>query len=267
MKFKHSSGEIWNGDCLELMSRIPDGSVDMVVTSPPYDDLRNYNGSLEWSFDIFKTIADELSRVIKDGGVIVWNVGDATVKGSETGTSFRQALYFKDECGLNLHDTMIWHKSTFSAVGALQTRYAPVFEYMFVFTKGRLKSFNPIKDRPNKWAGTKHHGTVRQKDGSTKEIVGKKSGKEISEYGQRFNVWHINEEKSANKIHPAVFPVQIAQDHITSWSNEGETVLDPFGGSGTTAIAAHRTGRWSICIEKDFGYYLGSCGRVWDETK
>lgn len=262
---KIGNGQFWNGDCLQLMADIPDVSVDLVVTSPPYDNLRTYNDSLDWSFDVFKPIAKELSRVVCDGGVIVWNVSDATVKGSETGTSFRQALYFKDECGLNLHDTMIWQKSTFSAVGALKTRYAPVFEYMFIFTKDKLKAFNPIKDRPNKWAGTKHHGTVRQKNGTTKEVIGKSSGKEIAEFGQRFNVWQINEEKSANKIHPAVFPIQIAHDHIISWSNTGDLVLDPFAGSGTTAIAAERTGRRWICIERDEDYYEKACSRVKDE--
>ena len=255
------NGQFLNGDCLEIMRKMNDESIDMVITSPPYDDLREYNGS-NWSFDIFKPIADELARVLRNGGVIVWNVSDATVKGSETGTSFRQALYFKDHCCLNLHDTMIWQKSTFSAVGALQTRYAPVFEYMFIFTKGKIRTFNPIKDRKNKWAGVIHHGTVRQKDGSTKSVYGKSSGKRVSEFGQIFNVWPINEEKSANKTHPAVFPIQLANDHIVSWSNKGDTVLDPFAGSGTTAIACERLNRKWICIEKDQTYYREACFRV-----
>lgn len=255
-------GQFWLGDCLELMRNIPDASVDMILTSPPYDNLRTYNGSIEWSFDVFKNIAIELTRVLKNGGVIVWNVADATINGSETGTSFRQALYFKDECHLNLHDTMIWQKSTFSAVGALKTRYAPVFEYMFVLVKGNLKTFNAIKDRPNKHAGTKHHGTVRNVDGTTKEVIGKKSGKVISDFGQRFNVWQINEEKVYNKNHPAVFPVQLANDHILSWSNPFDIVLDPFGGSGTTAIACENTFRQWICIEKEPSYYYPAVSRV-----
>jgi hypothetical protein len=122
----------------------------MVLTSPPYDNLRDYKG---YTFD-FEGIAKELYRIVKDGGVVVWVVGDATIKGSETGTSFKQALYFK-EIGFNLHDTMIWEKQTFTAVGALKTRYAPVFEYMFIFSKGKLKTFNPIKDRKNTTAGEK----------------------------------------------------------------------------------------------------------------
>ena len=127
------------------MAKMPDGFIDLTVTSPPYDNLRTYNG---YSFD-FEAIAKELFRIIKKGGVVVWVVGDATIKGSETGTSFRHALYFK-EIGFNLHDTMIWNKQMFSAVGSLKLRYAPVFEYMFVFSKGTPKTFNPIKDRLNK---------------------------------------------------------------------------------------------------------------------
>lgn len=258
------TGTFYLGDCFDVMATLTPGSVDMVVTSPPYDDLRTYNDGDAWTFEVFKGVATGLTLVIKTGGVIVWNVADATVKGSETGTSFRQALYFKDECGLNLHDTMIWQKSTFSAVGALQIRYAPVFEYMFVFCKGRLATFNPIKDRPNKHAGVKHHGTVRQTDGSTVAVAGAKAGKEIAEFGQRFNVWNVNEEKSANKDHPAVFPVAIPRDHILSWSDPGQTVLDPFAGSGTTAIAAIQSGRRWICIERDPSYFDKAIARVWD---
>lgn len=144
------------GDCLEVMKTLPRNSIDLTVTSPPYDNLRTYNG---YSFD-FEGIAIELYRVTKDGGVVIWVVGDATINGSETGTSFRQALHFKD-IGFNLHDTMIWNKGTFTAVGALTSRYAPVFEYMFVLSKGQLKTFNPIKDRKNKHFGRTKHGTFR----------------------------------------------------------------------------------------------------------
>ena len=130
--------KLWNADCLQAMQFIPDGSVDLTVTSPPYDNLRSYNGNIgQWSFEKFQMIASEIYRITKDGGVVVWVVGDATIKGSETGTSFKQALWFK-ECGFNLHDTMIWNKNCFSAVGALSTRYAPVFEYMFIFACNTL---------------------------------------------------------------------------------------------------------------------------------
>lgn len=253
------------GDCLERMKEIPDGSVDLTVTSPPYDNLRTYAGTLEWNFDIFQQVANELYRVTKDGCVVVWVVGDATIKGSETGTSFKQALCFK-EIGFNLHDTMIWEKSTFSAVGALKTRYAPVFEYMFILVKGKLKTFNPIKDKPNKHFGVKHHGTYRKGDGTTKEVVGKSKGKIVAEYGQRHNVWQVNEEKVLNKLHPAVFPEQLANDHITSWSNENDVVFDPFMGSGTTGKMAILNNRKFIGIEKVPEYFDIGVKRMQEST-
>ena len=151
MNVKTDMYELMQGDCLELMKLIPDGSVDLTVTSPPYDNLRTYAGTLEWNFDIFKQVANELYRVTKDGGVVVWVVGDATIKGSETGTSFKQALCFK-EIGFNLHDTMIWEKT---ARIPTQDRYYNNFEYMFVFSKGKPKSMNFIVDHPNVSVGKK----------------------------------------------------------------------------------------------------------------
>jgi site-specific DNA-methyltransferase (adenine-specific) len=221
---------IYNENCLDTMARMPDEFIDLTVTSPPYDNIRDYKG---YSFD-FEPIAQELFRVTKKGGVVVWVVNDATVKGSETGTSFRQALYFK-EIGFNLHDTMIWDKGGFTAVGSLRTRYGHVFDYMFILSKGSLKSFNPIKDRKIKKFGEKVTGTIRQKDGSLK----KKRGNRIitNEYGQRFNIWRISPQ-SKNIGHPAVFPEIIANDHIISWSNENDLIYDPFMGSGTTAKMA-----------------------------
>jgi DNA modification methylase len=224
--------KIYNEDCLDTMRRMSDNFIDLTVTSPPYDNLRTYNG---YSFD-FESIAKELYRVTKDGGVVVWIVGDATIKGSETGTSFKQALFFK-ECGFNLHDTMIWKKQTFTDTGSLRVRYGNVFEYMFILTKGKIKTFNPIKDRINKSTGRLKSGTVRQSDGSTKKISS--IGKSINKLGQRFNVWDINAEMSSkNRFHPAQFSEQIANDHIISWSNEGDLVYDCFMGSGTTAKMA-----------------------------
>ena len=253
--------KLLHGDCLERMREIPDGSVDLTVTSPPYDNLRTYAGTLVWNEDIWKSVISELHRITKEGGVVVWVVGDATIKGSETGTSFRQALYFK-EVGFNLHDTMIWEKSTFSAVGALKTRYAPVFEYMFIMVKGKLKTFNPIKDKKNKHFGVKHSGTYRKPDGTTKEVVGKSKGKVVSEFGQRHNVWQINEEKVLNKLHPAVFPEQLANDHIISWSNEYDLVFDPFMGSCTTGKMAKLNNRRFIGVEKFEEYFNIACDRI-----
>ena len=242
------------GDCLERMKNIPDGSVDLTVTSPPYDNLRTYNGNIEqWNFDKFKEIAKELYRVTANGGVVVWIVSDATIKGSETGTSFRQALWFMD-CGFNLHDTMIWEKPTFTATGSLSVRYAPVFEYMFVFSKGKPKTFNPIKDKPNKHGGEKKKAsTIRTSNGF--KMMSK--DKNIAQFGQRHNVWKISPCNSSKERtgHPAPFPEQLAKDHIISWSNEGDTVLDCFMGSGTTGKMAVLNNRHFIGIELDEGYF------------
>ena len=238
-----------HGDCLDVMKSFPDSSVDMVLTSPPYDELRSYNGSLDWGAHIWEPIIQELFRVLKEGGIVVWIVNDATIKGSETGTSFKQALYFK-EVGFNIHDTMIWNKGGFSAVGALKTRYAPVFEYMFVFAKGNLKTFNPLKDRKNKHGGKLASGTIRQVDGSFKPMS---KTMIINDYGQRFNIWEQGPQRQRGG-HPAPFPETLVHDHIVSWSNEGDVVLDPFAGSGTVGKVAKDLGRNYILIEKDLGY-------------
>lgn len=251
--------DLMNGDCLEVMKNIPDESIDMIITSPPYDNLRTYNNSSEWSFDIFKNISLEMTRILKEGGVIVWVVGDATVDGSETGSSFRQALHFKDECGLRLHDTMIWEKST--AGNPSLNRYHQIFEYMFVFSKGKPKTYNPIKDRENKYAGHVLHGTYRKKNGETKKRH-KNNPKTIEKFGQRNNIWKLTEEKVFNKLHPAVFPISLAKDHILTWSNEGDIVLDIFMGSGTTGIACLDTGRNFIGIEIDENYFNVSKNRI-----
>ena len=249
-----------HGDCLDVLRDMPDASVDLFVTSPPYDNLRTYNDSLtDWTFEKFAAIAGEMARLLKPGGVIVWIVNDATINGSETGTSFRQALHFKDECGLRLHDTMIWHKGEFSAVGALSVRYAPTFEYMFVFSKGALQSFNPIKDRKNKSAGRDIHGTIRLKDGSFKPVSN--AGKLIGEYGQRFAVWDMPGVK-VRQNHPAPFPENLARDHIISWSDDGMMVCDPFLGSGTTGAAAVKLGRKFIGIEREAEYVAIARARI-----
>ena len=238
--YEEEAGKIYCGDCLEVMREIPDKSIDMVLTSPPYDNLRDYKG---YTFD-FEGIAKELFRVTKQGGVVVWVVGDATIKGSETGTSFKQALYFK-EIGFNLHDTMIWEKDTFTAVGSLVNRYAPVFEYMFILSKCYPKTFNPIKDRKTIHGGKKVNGTVRNKDGSMKPFSKEVT---INEYGQRFNIWEQSPQRQKGG-HPATFPEQLAVDHIISWSNEGDLVLDPMCGSGTTCKMAKILKRNFIDIE------------------
>lgn len=243
-----------HGDCLDLLKDIPNDSIDLTVTSPPYDNLRNYNGNIDqWNFDKFREIARELFRVTAEGGVVVWIVADATIKGSETGTSFKQALWFM-YCGFNLHDTMIWAKPSFTAVGTLKSRYASTFEYMFIFSKGKPKAFNPIKDRKNIHAGKKKHGTIRKRDGST--VPCSSLGKLYEDYGIRFNVWNMSPEKNNNKrFHPAQFPEALAHDHIVSWSNPGDVVLDPFMGSGTTGVVCKIEGRKFVGMEIDEQYF------------
>ena len=243
--------DLYKGDCLEVMDELIDEGVkvDLTITSPPYDNLRTYNDSLDWNESIWKQVIEKLYKITIDGGVVVWVVGDATIKGSETGTSFKQALFFK-ECGFNLHDTMIWNKGGFTAVGALKTRYAQVFEYMFVFVKGKLKTFNALKDRLNKHQTGTFLKNKRLADGNMTEVG--KYGKR-NKYGQRFNIWELaNTDRSK---HPAVFPEQLANDHILSWSNEGDLVLDPFMGSGTTGVAAKNLNRKFIGIELDPDYF------------
>jgi len=226
--------KIYNENCLETMGKMPDNFIDLTVTSPPYDNLRDYKG---YSFP-FEEIAKELYRVTKEGGVVVWVVGDATIKGSETGTSFKQALYFK-EIGFNLHDTMIYYKDSFQKPS--HSRYWSCMEYMFVFSKGKPKAHNLICDRKNKQSGKKTSGkTVRNADGTTS----KRKDFLINEYGRRTNVWTYKVgymKSTSDKIayqHSAIFPEQLANDHIISWSNEGDLVYDPFMGSGTTAKMA-----------------------------
>lgn len=252
---------IYNEDCLEGMKRIPDKSIDLTVTSPPYDNLRSYKGNNDsWNQEVWESVIEELYRVTKDGGVVVWIVRDATVKGSETGTSFKQALYFK-EVGFNIHDTMIWSKwSPFPD----RTRYNQSFEYMFVLSKGRPVAINLIKDKPNKHYGEKVHGTTREKNGKTYELHGKKKGKTINKYGVRLNIWTNTPTMSSKERtgHPAQFPLSLAEDHIISWSNEGDVILDPFMGSGTTAIACLNTNRHYIGIEIDETYHKLSLERI-----
>ena len=228
--------QIIQGDCLEVLKSFSAASIDMVLTSPPYDNLREYKG---YRFN-YKDIAREIYRVVKDGGVVVWVVNDATINGSETGTSFRQALYFK-EIGFNLHDTMIYETSK---PPMNDRRYQSCFEYMFIFSKGSPKVFNPIKVK-SITGGKKVSGTYYNKDGTMKNRSG--ANRPVDEYRIKDSIWRIV-ERQANG-HPATFPNQLARDHISSWSNEGYVVLDPMCGSGTTCIAAKELKRNFIGIE------------------
>ena len=237
--------QVIQGDSLEILKTLEDNSIDLTVTSPPYDNLRIYNG---YTFD-FEGIAKELFRVTKQGGVVVWVVGDSTIKGSESGTSFKQALYFK-EIGFNLHDTMIYQKST---PPLTHNRYEQNFEYMFVFSKGKPNIFNGIKVER------------KYKDNRIDKAFGKNNDNSVdrgystqNDFVLKTNVWNIfaggGSSDSLASNHPAIFPEKLAEDHILSWSNPDDVVMDCLAGSGTTGIMAHKNGRKFILIETSETY-------------
>ena len=243
------------GDSAKVLENISNNSIDLIVTSPPYDNLRKYKG---YSFD-FEKIAKELFRVIKDGGVMVWVVSDQTKNGSESGTSFRQALFFK-EIGFNLHDTMIYAKT--NPIPQNHNRYEQCFEYMFVLSKGKPKTFNPLR-QPTKNAGKTFNW------GDRKTVLDENQCRRHKETDIRV----CNDSKIRNNIfyysvgggksgHPAVFPYQLAEDHILSWSNEGDIILDPFMGSGTTGVAALNNNRKFIGIEINEEYFNSCTNRL-----
>ena len=243
------SNEIILGDSETVLKSFPDNCIDLTVTSCPYDTLRKYNGAGDtWNLDKFKKIADEVYRVTKPGGVVVWVINDKTEKGSKTGTSFKHALYFM-ELGFNLNDTMIWRKTN-PMPAVKQPRYADCFEYMFVFSKGKPKTFNPIM-RKTKFGGMNYDSTAKN--------MGGESGRHKLKYvvnseAVDYNVWDI--AVAQNKTaHPAVFPIEIARRHIISWSNPNDIVLDPFAGSGTTLLAANELGRKYVGVEMNEEYF------------
>lgn len=246
-KYKNS---IIEGNCVEVMKQFDNNVIDLTLTSPPYDNLRTYKGYI---FP-FEEIAQELFRITKDGGVVVWVVNDATVKGSETGTSFKQALYFK-EIGFNLHDTMIFQKTN-PIPQIYRKRYNGIFEYMFVFSKGKVKTHNPIMvDCLH--AGLKLKGTT-YKNYSKGEQKRGKLAKPVKKQKIKGNIWEYVVGKKAEdqkaKGHPAPFPCALARDHIKSWTNKGDLVLDPMSGSGTTALSALELGRNYIGIDMSTEY-------------
>lgn len=239
------------GDCLEVMKTLPNEYIDLTITSPPYDNLRTYNG---YSFD-FENVAKELFRITKNGGVVVWVVGDKVENGSKTLTSYKQSLFFK-EIGFNVYDIIIYEKTSPSAPH--KNRYFNSFEYMFIFSKGKPKTINLLEDRKNKYANSKT-GTItkREKDGT----LTKKESKTIQEYGIRTNIWSYavgNNKSTTDKKayqHPAIFPEKLVEDHLLSWSNEGDTILDCFMGSGTTGKMCKLLNRNFIGIEIDKKYF------------
>lgn len=245
--------ELFHDDCLNILRTINDNSIDLVVTSPPYDNLRSYNNSLGWDFE---KIAKELFRVLAKGGVIVWVVGDQTLKGSESGSSFKQALYFKS-IGLNIHDTMIWQSDK---PPLTHNRYEQKFEYMFVFSKGKPNTFNPIRESCT-YAGTSRKAKTFRHNGQDLQPAHNNNAVVVSQTKIKGNIWTYStgwgkstSYKEAFK-HPAIFPERLAMDHVISWSNPGDYVLDPFLGSGTTGVVCKIAGRQFIGIEKEKSYY------------
>ena len=230
--------KIYNENCLDTMDRMPEESIDLTVTSPPYDGLRTYNG---YSFD-FENVAKELFKVTKKGGVVVWVVGDQTKNGSESGTSFRQALHFK-EIGFNLHDTMIYQKVNY--VPLTHNRYEQSFEYMFILSKDKPKSFNPIMIPCKQSGKVEKYGLERRQNHGkmhSMRLYNNTEFKATKENKIAPNIFSytLGREKTG---HPAAFPEKLAEDHILSWSNEGDLVYDPFMGSGTTAKMAMKNNR------------------------
>lgn len=242
------------GDCLELMGEIEAGSVDLTVTSPPYDNLRTYNGSLnDWNEAKWKAIIAELYRLTADGGVVVWVVGDATIKGSETGTSFKQALWAM-ECGFRLHDTMIYSKASQPRQNGV--RYEQQFEFMFVWAKGEQSKRGLLRE-PSKNAGKTVKRTCR--DGGKDALA--VSVSVVAAEKVKGNVWFYGTKENST-LHPAIYPEALARDHILSWSNPGDVVFDPFLGSGTTGVAAANTNRNFIGIERDPTYFQIASERI-----
>lgn len=249
------------GDCQKQMNAMYDECIDLVITSPPYDDLREYNGVMTkkeaWNEAKWKGVIESFYRIMKPGGVIVWVVADACKNGNETGTSFKQALFFK-ECGFKLHDTMIYYKT--APVPLNHNRYEQAFEYMFVFSKGTPKVFNPIKERSLSY-GRNTKGTFYQdpKDNTTSKAHSLRGKNEYKLVG---NVRSFTKNNDRIKGHPAQFPSELARFHIVSWSDKGDIILDPFMGSGTTGVIAKELQRSFIGIELDGDYFELAKNRI-----
>lgn len=245
---------LFNQDSVEALRSLADGSVQLVVTSPPYDALRSYGGH-SWDFE---GTARELYRVLCDGGVLCWNVGDQVINGSESLTAFKQVIFFKETVGFLVHDTMIWEKTHVACPDS--TRYHQMFEYVFVLSNGKPKTFNRIKDRRNKWAGASpfSYNSKRLVNGDIKRTREVEDRGQIAEFGSRSNVWKGNsraqDEPCATLPHPAMMPKWLVRDLILSWSNPGDLVADPFAGSGTTGREAIANGRraWLNEIEPSY---------------
>lgn len=250
--------KLYHGDCLEIMKELPDNSIDMTLTSPPYDNLRNYSNTLNWDFNIFKKIAEELYNITKVGGVVVWIVGDKTINGSETGSSFKQALYFK-EIGFNLHDTMIYQKKDY--IPLTHNRYEQEFEYMFCLSKGKPNTFNPIKIKTKNSGKTVKNASYYKTDNDKTTIVKEYIVKDTKIKG---NIFLYSVGRNRNIKHPAMFPKDLVKDMMNTWTNKNDLVLDCFMGSGTSGVVAKELQRDFIGIEIVEDYYKLAKKRIND---
>lgn len=259
--------KIYNIDCLYGMKMLEDKSIDLIVTSPPYDNLRAYNNNIDknWNESTWKPIIKEMFRIMKDGGIVVWIVNDATINGSETGTSFKQALHFMD-CGFKLHDTMIYNKV--NPVPSSHNRYQQTFEYMFVFSKGKPKTTNILLEKRHNECNDKRTVRIKRTNRDKNGEFGQPKLVNIKEMVPRRNIWtykvglyNSTSDKNAFQ-HPAIFPEKLVEDHILSWSNEGDLILDTFIGSGTTAKMSILNKRNFIGFEINEEYYNIALDRI-----
>ncbi len=257
---KQSPRGLFTADCVDFMKSMPRGCVDLTITSPPYDSLRDYKG---YQFN-FHEIANGLYRITAEGGIVVWIVGDR-INGGRSLTSFRQGLYFQ-KIGFSMHDTMIYQKKNTPFMRS--NAYTNAFEFMFVLSKGSPKTFNPLKEK------TVRHGFEMVVYNKGSDAVNRKNLKELKKEKTKTNIWSYAVGMggtTSDRIafqHPAVFPEKLAEDHILSWTNEGELVFDPMCGSGTSCKMALLNRREYIGVDISEDYIqlakqrLRSCVRV-----
>lgn len=260
---------ILHGDSREVLKRVPDHSIDLIVTSPPYADQRKstYGGIkpddyVAW----FMPIADELYRVLKPSGTFILNIKERVAAG-ERHTYVLELILELRRHGWLWTEEFIWHKKN-SYPGKWPNRFRDSWERLLQFNKQRDFTMYqeavmvPVGD----WAKTRLRAlseTDKVRDASK---VGSGFGKKIANWIDRdkaypTNVLHLATE-CGNKEHSAVFPEALPEWFIKLFTKEGDWVLDPFLGSGTTSAVAQRLNRHSIGIELADAYYQRACERV-----
>ncbi len=229
------------GDAAEVLSSWEEPCIDLTVTSPPYDNLRNYNG---YKFDAGAMLS-AIFKVTKQGGVCVWVVGEK-INGGRSLTSFDHAFMGRD-VGWTVHDVMIYQKKNTPFMRS--NGYTNCYELMIVFSNGKPKTFNRLMEP------TRRNGWETAVFGKGPDAVNRKRPVELKTEKTRNNIWQYAVGlggTTSDKIafqHPAVFPERLAEDHILSWSNPGDMVLDPMCGSGTTCKMAEMNGRKWVGID------------------